>query len=157
MLPDDINQVRQRCTKEYIVTLEEARGLEWDELAKREDLVTRFVLCHPGWLPEDADLHRGLGLTGFNVRTHRGRCRSDVLWGYECPLREHEIEADHLFPGALGGPAVGTNQIWLCRLHNQWKGADLLPYPWEAGEPEWVARQLENLRRLLADGARLHI
>ncbi len=76
-------------------------------------------------------------------------CQSDVVWGYKCPLTEESIESDHFFPRALGGPAIGTNQVWLCRTHNQWKGSDLMHYPWERGAPEWLDRQIERMRVLI--------
>jgi hypothetical protein len=129
----------------------------WAQLAERKDLVSKFVLCHPGWLPPEPTVRSGLGLTPFTRAGLRGRCRSDLLWGYDCPLEEHEIEADHMFPVALGGPAVGTNQVWLCRLHNQWKGCDLLPFPWELGEPEWLQVQLQRLGRIVSATARLDV
>lgn len=157
MLSAAVSALRQECTTRYIIGLEEACGLPWGSVAQRSDLVSRLVSCHPGWLPPSPYLRAGLGLTAFRPGARRGPCRADLLWGYECPLKEQAIEADHHFPVALGGPAVGTNQVWLCRLHNQWKGADLLPFRWEDGEPEWLQVQQEQLHRLVSTEARLDV
>jgi hypothetical protein len=135
--------LRRSSVIQYLRWLETASHTSWLEVAQQQTLARLFVLCHPAWLEGSATQPAGLGLHEFQGSATGGECQANLLWGYDCPLTEEEIQSDHLFPLALGGPAVGTNQVWLCRVHNQWKSSNLLEYPWERGEPQWLARQVE--------------
>lgn len=72
------------------------------------------------------------------------RCRSDIIWGYECPNEGAHVVADHVFPWAFGGPTVASNLIYLCELHNSVKGADFHTYPSFADAPSWLDAVLER-------------
>jgi hypothetical protein len=146
MLPPAISKLRQSSVRRYICEIERARSVSWGAYAAKSlNLEQKLVLCHPGWLSNIEKHRAGLGLTAFGAEPSRGLCGAKSLWGYDCPLGEQTIESDHVFPKALGGPADGTNQIWLCRLHNRWKGSDLLPFPWEDGEPRWLSDQVARI------------
>lgn len=155
MLKPELMSLRQSRTITYLSLLEEARAVSWLNSRNSTSLEARLVLCHPGWLPTGRTTLIGLGLSEFRLSEVRGTCRADIIWGYKCPLPEQTIEADHMFPRALGGPATGTNQVWLCRLHNQWKSCDLLAFPWEFGEPEWLSEQIARVQEVVTEGARL--
>lgn len=138
----EVRDIRQECVVEYLTWLETATHTSWEHVAREANLARRFVLCHPAWLQGASREPSALGLHGF-VGGERGRkCQANLLWGYDCPLTEEEIQCDHLFPLSLGGPALGTNQVWLCQIHNQWKSSNLLEYPWERGEPQWLVKQI---------------
>lgn len=156
MLARAASRARESGVLAYIHALERARHCEWQVWrGSAATLAEQLVLCHPAWLSDSRSLLRGLGLVSFSLREARGECQSDVLWGYSCPLAEHPIQADHLFPSSLGGPAVGTNQVWLCQLHNQWKSSDLASYPWERGEPPWLRDQIARMAAVVEVGAHL--
>lgn len=157
MLTAEVANLRQSSTLRYIEQLEAARYVPWGQLKEPSGLVEKLLRCHPGWLPHGQSVRVALGLTSFPRRSLVGRCEAVLLWGYNCPLKERDIQADHLFPLALGGPADGTNQVWLCDLHNQWKGCDLIPFPWELGEPQWLAQHLQRLSSMISPEARLEV
>jgi hypothetical protein len=145
--------LRQACVVDYLTALEEAAHVFWLGARDQADsLARRLVLIHPGW--HEGDVSRALQLVPFTGTLRGGRCHSERLWGYRCPLSDMRIEADHIFPMALGGPAKGTNQVWLCSLHNGWKSSDLLAFPWEEEEPAWLGAQLEQVEALLPEDSR---
>jgi hypothetical protein len=148
--------VRQSCVIEYLTLLESASHVSWFEFSASASLASALVLCHPLWLDAPAAHREGLGLHSFRGGVVGRECQSRALWGYPCPLTEEPIESDHLFPMSLGGPAVGTNQVWLCRVHNQWKGANLMDFPWERGIPAWLPDQIERMVRLVRRDGVLH-
>lgn len=149
MIAADTLHLRTDCVQDYLRLLENARHRSWQEMALGTDLVSDLVLCHPGWFGGLAYVPTGLGLTSFVGTTRVGRCDSTHLWGYECPLQESAMESDHLFPKSLGGPALPTNQVWLCKVHNGWKSSDLSAFPWEDGRPAWLDGQLDRIRSLV--------
>lgn len=151
MLDAKVLAVRQMSVIEYLKLLEAASHRPWQELATLDSLPARLLLCHPQWLDDPAGM-AGLGLVSFMGRGVGGRCQSVDLWGYECPLTEEGFEADHLFPRSLGGPATAANQVWLCRVHNQWKGTDLIHFPWERGRPSWLDQQVERMATFVDPG-----
>lgn len=144
MLERTVLSFIQEAVIAYLELLESASHHPWSFFRPLTTLPARLLLCHPLWLDDDRN-RLALGLHGFKGHVSGRTCQSSVLWGYECPLTEESIESDHLYPVSLGGPAIGTNQIWLCRVHNMWKGADLLGFPWERGEPLWVDNQLRRM------------
>jgi hypothetical protein len=84
------------------------------------------------------------------------RCEARRLLGRECPFNsvqdpelQESIEADHLWPHALGGPSVGSNRLWLCRVHNGMKAASVDHFHW-AEYPRWLDGYLKCLRSLRA-------
>lgn len=156
MLPVEVWQYRQESTRAYVEALANALDNTWQNVFSRAaDLPTKMVLCHPRWLAAEVDRARVLNLGSFDGGERRGICASERLWGYACPLLHEPLHADHLFPRSLGGPRLGTNQVWLCRLHNSWKSADLVSFPWEEGEPTWLEQQLLTVSRVVSAGARL--
>jgi hypothetical protein len=151
-------ELRAQQAFAYLKSLEKARDSSWIEMeGLAKDVPSTLVLCHPGWVGGIAAAPNGLGLTRFLGRSMPGRCASRRIWGYDCPLREEAVESDHLFPRALGGPGVATNQIWLCRLHNAWKSSDLTLFPWETPRPHWLDEQVHRMRDLAAGSSRLEI
>ena len=79
------------------------------------------------------------------------KCRSMLLWGYECPFEDiNQLAADHCFPYSLGGPTLATNKIYLCKWHNQIKAGDIHIFPWELGEPQWLLPMIDRIKRLLS-------
>lgn len=156
MLAPQTMALRQRRVLDYLNGLERARGSTWFELEKESDEATRLLLCHPGWVRPDIDAVRALKLGNFRGDSESdGPCGSGMVWGYECPLADEPLESDHLFPQSLGGPTLGTNHVYLCRVHNAWKSADLLAFPWELGVPAWQPEQAALVRDRLGPGARL--
>ena len=153
MLSSEVMLLRQRSVLRYLQLLEAAHDTTWHSISAETDLPARFILCHPQWL-EEPELHAdGLGLRPFRGQGRGSHCQTEILWGYKCPLTEVPIECDHRFPSSLGGPALGTNQVWLCQVHNRWKAADLLAFPWELGEPAWVEDQVASFAGLVTPGS----
>ena len=149
MLDPEVLAMRQAGVVGYLTRLEQASHVSWFEFDPNDGLATALILCNPLWL-EDPGAHReGLGLHPFRGAGSGRECQATALWGYNCPLTEETIESDHLFPMSLGGPAVGTNQVWLCRVHNQWKSANLMDFPWERRRPPWLDTQIERMARLV--------
>ena len=73
-------------------------------------------------------------------------CEAERLWGYPCDLEpDGRIEFDHAFPYSLGGPTVGANRLGLCPVHNAGKAGDIHLFPWEEGEPRWLAASLGRI------------
>lgn len=150
MLDPDTLRLRHDCVVSYLADFALALERDWFDMAASPDLTLprALLLCHRMWLRDEADVDRRLGLGSFPRTRTTGQCQATVLWGYECHL-EFPLQQDHLFPAALGGPAVNTNHVWLCSLHNGWKGADLTAYPWERGWPDWLSPQLERMRDIV--------
>lgn len=137
---------REACVIEYLTLLESASHKSWFEFDPFASLPTALLLCHPGWLSDPSSQAAGLGLGAFRGASRGLRCEAFSLWGYECPLTEEGIESDHLFPRSLGGPWVGSNQVWLCQVHNAWKSSDLMHFPWERGRPAWLDPHLQRMQ-----------
>jgi hypothetical protein len=112
------------------------------------ELVEAMTLIHPVWLPSAVDKRLIFGERSFGLTT-ASRCESHELWQYACDLRHTSLHADHLFAYSLGGPTWAANRLTLCDVHNGIKGADVHLYPWEAGEPSWLARLLERYSQFM--------
>lgn len=150
-------ETRQQAVLQYLKRLQECLHLTWREAAVgSRTLVDSLVLINPNWLPDDYDRELALNLVPFRGARSPYPCQSRLIWGYECPLTDEAVEADHLFPRSLGGPTVAANQLPLCRIHNAWKCADLLAFPWENGEPLWLDDQLTTVRQLGLTDQRLN-
>lgn len=139
--------------RRYLEALEKASHFTWGALAEDAlGLPEKLILVHPKWHP--LDVSRALNLLPFVVTDGTEQCQAERIWGYECPLTDRTIQADHVFPRSLGGPRDGLNQVWLCADHNGWKGNDLFGFPWENGEPAWLEAQVQRVRRMLPSVAR---
>jgi len=152
MISGDDFLLRIECTHRYLEWLELAHTHSWQELfdsSENREIPLDLVLCHPGWLEGVVNPSGKLGLGSFENKLGEEPCQSDLLWGYKCPMGGSKVQQDHLFPSSLGGPAVNTNHVWLCPLHNRWKSSDLSPFPWERGRPSWLSDQLGRMKSLL--------
>ena len=104
-----------------------------------------LVLLHPRW---HAELHFNSssdprGLSSFSSAGIRAKCRSQELWGYECPYSDSKIHIDHTFPFARGGATKDDNAMYLCKEHNLSKSTDLHLVPWETfSQKIWIRAQL---------------
>ena len=103
-----------------------------------------FALLHPHFLTSKPSLQRTIqgnrdfsrdalvGLRGFG-------CLSVRIWGYQCDLTSSgAMNADHVFPYALGGHTSASNLLPLCSYHNLVKSHDVHNYPNWRDPPEWV-------------------
>lgn len=148
MLPTTTLEVRQAQVLTYLRLLPNVRQGSWlAALEAAESLPARLLLLHPIWLEGTVDRSRVQGPSAFSPPKVQSRCKADALWGYDCPLAHERVQSDHVFPYSLGGPTLGANRLSLCAVHNGWKGADLGNFPWEVGEPDWLADQLATIRR----------
>lgn len=102
-------------------------------------------LVHPSHFFDapHAAIIRGVARFGERESAEWCGCQAKAIWGYDCPLKDTKLEADHLFPYAAGGPTVSENRIWLCSYHNKVKSNDIHMYPWEQQEPKWVGSRLK--------------
>ncbi len=110
-------------------------------------MVDRLVLAHPGLRSEPRqELHQGRRGFEFRGIGARKACAAERIWGIPCQLPDNgEMQADHLFPYALGGPTVAPNRLVLCATHNAGKAVDVHLFPWEEGEPRWLASLLGSI------------
>ena len=153
--------IRHQRGCEYIKELQRSLESGWRDCFEEKDksITLRLALLHPDHYqrlrdkraPEAATLQREIqGRRQFPREGSCGKCESELLWGYACPLNSPQIEQDHLFPYSLGGPTNHKNRIVLCRYHNMVKAADVHRLPWEGAanriEP-WLDAQLEVLHR----------
>ncbi len=151
-------KIRIERGEQYLLALEEFRNWEWGEiLAEYRDgrlaLPQIMVLMHPDFYAV-REAQVGMSIRGprsFSTTAgqHAASCMADRIWLLTCPLRRSEVQADHLFPYSLGGPTLAANQLFLCPAHNSAKGSDVHLFPWERGEPSWLAMQVEKIRKLL--------
>lgn len=152
-------EYRIQCTQKYLSFLEDSLALNWEKQyflyqSKQLSLPYAFVLVHP-WhceLLTSQDIktiygartfQKEVGLTGM-------QCLSETIWGYKCSHSRQSksiVQADHLFPYSLGGPTISSNKIYLCKFHNQMKSNDIHFYPWERGEPAWLATHLQEIAK----------
>ena len=147
---------RVECGRAYLLAVEKSLQADWLPnyqmyLNGHLRLEESLALAHPDHY---RNLSNNLGIRGARafaqeIRQGETKCLATVWWGYECNLTTG-ISADHLFPYSLGGPTVGTNKIYLCSLHNQMKSNDVHLFPWEQGEPVWLADTLKSVWRLKA-------
>jgi hypothetical protein len=80
------------------------------------------------------------------------RCESGRIFGYTCPFedgpeRTNDLQADHVWPRSLGGPAIPENRVWLCGFHNRMKGYDIYHFEWNVF-PSWLAGLVKSLAAL---------
>jgi hypothetical protein len=74
-------------------------------------------------------------------------CRSNEIWGYECPFKSSSIHVDHMFPYSKGGVTHAENAMHLCADHNLLKHSDVHWIPWEnlPANNDWIIRSLKVL------------
>jgi len=140
---------RASLGRKYLESLDQCRSQDWFGIRSQWESLQiweRLVLIHPDWLRDAGltpiEIEEVLGPRAFTVGRPGGPCASLRIWGYECAGRS-KIEADHLWPYALGGPTAPGNAIALCRDHNYLKGVDIHAYPWEE-DPAACSLWLEN-------------
>lgn len=140
----------------YLAALENSAYWDWFEkyavLEKGQlSVVEALALVHPQHYQElDTDL-RIRGPRQFNQEAAMSSigCQAEFLGGYPCQRPVGSVvAADHLFPYSLGGPTVGSNKVYLCRLHNQMKSNDIHLYPWERGLPVWLLQTAAAVAKL---------
>ena len=78
---------------------------------------------------------------------------SKISSGINCKIYPNDslhntiIHDDHFWPESLGGIRHHTNQLDLCRHHNEAKRNDIRGYDWEPKEmPEWIIFVLNQMR-----------
>lgn len=147
----ELLSVRISNAYEYLQFLSRCSGLQaWRDGYRRFRLgecpiPEALSLVHPvhlkrAWV-EDLDFVKGeRSFTGSAEPW--STCQADLIWGYDCPFEEEELESDHLFPFSAGGPTDAENRLWLCATHNGFKSSDIHLFPWEVGLPQWVAPRL---------------
>ena len=112
-----------------------------------------LVLIHPDYYPESL-IESGVdprGARTFGLSpTLSAKCRSDIYFGYSCPLPITEgygLTMDHIWPYSLGGPTKPDNGIWLCSFHNGCKGSDYhLLAAYHLDRFVWVESILKKIR-----------
>lgn len=109
-------------------------------------VTSALFLAHPSWLVNPGRQEQVQGKRSFDRTRTSGvtRCRADVYWGYECTLGE-DVQFDHVFPYAFGGPTSSDNRLPLCAVHNACKGHDVHLYPWPDTAPAWLSDQLRRM------------
>ena len=114
-----------------------------------------LVLLHPRWHAElqFTSTSDPRGVTSFSGAAIRAKCRSQELWGYECPYNGSKIHIDHTFPFARGGATKDDNAMYLCKEHNLSKSTDLHLVPWETFSQKIWTR--DELNVFLGMGQRL--
>jgi hypothetical protein len=148
-------ETRISLARDYLEALARTFQSDWLDLYQQYKegqlpLTDAMALAHPENYPE---LHDGIDIRGERAfpplrHPHGLRCESALIWGYTCGLDPAgALAADHLFPWAMGGPTVATNQVMLCRYHNLVKTSDVHVYPWERGEPQWLREVVDTLAR----------
>lgn len=150
--------------REFLRAVIEARLWDWDAVYARYqagELSTyeALALAHPmhyestaGLVADDTTRCRVRGQRRFPSEPRRRglRCRSDQVWGYECPNVGAAPVADHLFPWAFGGPTLATNLVYLCDVHNRVKGSDFHLYPFFEALPPWLDGVLGRIGQVRA-------
>jgi hypothetical protein len=151
---------RIRAGHQYLGALERSLRRRWiDQYCDFQrgclNLAEKFALIHPSHYENhepSGSMIRGPRQFSTSIVAQGISCQAHLVWGYECP--SCDVVTDHLFPYSFGGPTIGENQIYLCHRHNQLKGCDIHLYPWEQGEPAWLRRLVECIRRIMADEMR---
>jgi hypothetical protein len=142
---------RINTARQYFDFLYATINMSWLELQERHPsssltLPQRVTLIHPARHDELVTRSR------FTRRFSQGipnyeTCASKVLWGYEC-LGPNQLEIDHLFPYALGGPTLPQNALYLCKEHNRAKGHDVHLVPWSVKQFAWLDGEISELGHL---------
>lgn len=146
---------RLRTGLEYLMAVRRSLSLSWKENFERfgrsSSWIERLASAHPAHYEQSLSVTatacpvRGKRTMHLDAGAQGISCQSHLLWGYRCPYADEPLEADHLFPYSWGGPSLGTNKIFLCKMHNRCKASDIHLYPWELGEPPWLKGVLQRL------------
>jgi hypothetical protein len=109
-----------------------------------------LTLAHPHWRsPEITEAVQGPRAFEPTEMVQGWPCQAERIWGYRCEVSTDGRPClDHVFPYGLGGPTVSENRLTLCEAHNRAKAGDIHLFPWEEGEPPWLAPLLERIVRL---------
>lgn len=159
MISGEIFRLRIERGREYLLAFVESLKKDWLReyeryLARELNLADALALAHPQHYEWIVLSDRVRGPRQFEPEVGEERCCAEVIWGYRCDLPG--VSSDHLFPYSLGGPTVGNNKLLLCRLHNGMKANDVHLFPWEQGEPGWLATCLKAIRHLKAAPEETH-
>jgi hypothetical protein len=158
MLSPSIMMNRISEAERYLELALEGYSKKWElyryDAEARADLPLALALIHPDNWSDRAGRKEIQGPRSFRTATiHVTRaCDAPDYWGVNC-ISDTAVEgaaADHAWPYSLGGPTAVGNIAWLCRRHNQIKGADIHFYPWESGWPDWLPWHLDRVQSILA-------
>lgn len=147
--------LRLRTAEEYLCLLDQtlALGKPWrehyDAGLQSVSVLHAYALLHPTWFPLHATqraVQWGRSFGPLDL-SNDDACQAPQYWGVECSRRDN-LEADHAFPYALGGPTEGRNMALLCRMHNRQKAGDVHLYDWPQTAPAWVWDALSRRARL---------
>ena len=150
--------IRVESGHKYLKALAWSLNVGWVEAYKKSQnnvpWIMKMALIHPEHYRNLVEYQQEKDSLGYcPIRFKRNfdsdvgqlKCRSQFVWGYECELEQIEVAMDHHFPFSLGGPTEGSNKIYLCKLHNKLKAADMHFYKWDAEEPEWLGKVIERV------------
>ena len=149
---DDIDfKLRLEASHRYHALLAKSLSLSWIETFNfilRENKAGTSELL----VLLDSNWHESLGITpttdprgrsNFHPAMSKARCRSEEIWGYQCPYFDSSIEIDHIFPYSRGGSTSNDNAMYLCIEHNRAKSNDVHLLPWEKFPGmDWIQIQL---------------
>ena len=105
-----------------------------------------LTLIHPKWYEDLGISEKSSPRVKSNFDTARtsALCRSNEIWGYDCPYSQTQIEIDHIFPYSRGGSTSNDNAMYLCKEHNRAKSNDVHLLPWEKFiEVDWIRIQFD--------------
>lgn len=143
---------RAEVGRKYLKAVEWSISIGWSDAyndSKCDDAwFRRMALIHPDhyrFFEEYEQRKRAAngvcpirGRRNFESDAGSLECQSNIVWGYVCDLEQYQIVNDHQFPYSLGGPTLASNKIYLCKLHNALKAADIHFFKWECEEPIWL-------------------
>jgi hypothetical protein len=157
-------EFRLEATERFYKFQEKTNGMDWveilNEIEKNPDfgIPETLVLLNPKH-------HKELGATDprgdrtFPKTPSGFPCRSNEIWGYECPFKSPNIHVDHMFPYSKGGATHSQNAMHLCAEHNLIKHSDIHWIPWEKlpDNNEWIITSLKVLFNFAARNSSLKI
>jgi hypothetical protein len=157
-------QFRIDSTKTYIDKLRANLSIGWNSIYKMYNnnelnYIDKVTMIHPDFIKSihlPNYITHGMLIAEIQgerlFRKESGKCQSELIWGYECPLPPTLCSGDHLFPYSLGGPSIAGNKLLLCRYHNMIKGTDIHLFPWEdhLNRLRWVDSQIDALARRIS-------
>jgi len=150
-----INEIQNRisCGEKYHLTVDSfLSNYSFLDLYAKWDLlnnIEKHAAINPN-LYEDITMSEVLGNRSFSTDITRKatKCMAEFIWGYPCVFENRELQADHLFPYALGGPTVSNNLLVLCDRHNQAKSHDIHLYNWSE-ERIWLRELASRIAKIL--------
>lgn len=148
--------------RDYLAALGEITRDDWptlirlaaDEISETGSNPRHFALLHPEFLVLHFSTELSASIRGSmtfpNEMPLGNSCESSVIWGYECPVTQSDIQhSDHVFPFSLGGRTEPTNRLRLCDRHNLFKTNDIHLYPDWYSCPDWLLTAISVRRSAL--------